>query len=456
METAKLSRAAGLDSTTECISSSLELFSKPYMDVSLDRCYYSEIQPTTAISDTANMISFLIPPSQDFSDLSESYVELKVQILKPDGTKTDAQAATDSYALINQPVSSLFSSVNVRLNDQLLSDSYGTHPYKAYLQTILNFGSDASARLELMGYVPDLTPTTMEAHSAAPATSFKKRGEWMAESNIRTFIGPIHHDLFNQNRLLIPLIPLHLDFIKVSDSFGILRNKDKTATDNTDYKFKITSMKLMIRRVKTTPSVKLNIERQLETKPAIYPLNQTSVKPLFIDANQKTATFENCFGGKGIPRLCLLMLCRQSAYRGAYKENPFMWEHNNLTSLKISFNGLSYPNPEFRPQYTVSEGKNWTREFYSLMNNTLKLDQGSFITYELFKKYYCIYNLDLGHFTSTLLDHTLPRQDVSARLDITFDPSQTNTAALVAMLYTEHDCELRITSSRSVEKDYIL
>ena len=278
----------------------------------------------------------------------------------------------------------------------------------------------------------------------------------MAESNIRTFIGPIHHDLFNQNRLLIPLIPLHLDFIKVSDSFGILRNKDKTSTDNTDYKFKITSMKLMIRRVKTTPSVKLNIERQLETKPAIYPLNQTSVKPLFIDANQKTATFENCFGGKGIPRLCLLMLCRQSAYRGAYKENPFMWEHNNLTSLKISFNGLSYPNPEFRPQYNVSEGKNWTREFYSLMNNTLKLDQGSFITYELFKKYYCIYNLDLGHFTSTLLDHTLPRQDVSARLDITFDPSQTNTAALVAMLYTEHDCELRITSSRSVEKDYIL
>ena len=85
------------------------------------------------------MISFHIPVSEDYMDPSESLVQLAVKIQKADGTDGGAQTTADSYGLINMPVSSLFQSVNIRLNDSLVTDSFGTYGFTSFFQTLLNF-----------------------------------------------------------------------------------------------------------------------------------------------------------------------------------------------------------------------------------------------------------------------------------------------------------------------------
>ena len=145
--------------------------------------------------------------SEDFTDLSESWIKLKVKITTT-GTAGDdrgkqiacgAQTETNSYALVNQPISSLFQSVNIRLNDSLLSDNYGNYPYLSYLTSIFNYSSDVrNTRLRLAGFCTDLDPDANTAHGAAPASSFKTRAGWTTAAAQPTFIGPIFHGLFHQ------------------------------------------------------------------------------------------------------------------------------------------------------------------------------------------------------------------------------------------------------------------
>ena len=205
----KLAHAAGLDNSTECVSSSLDLFSGPLVDTTIEKCYVQTIRPLVAITESASTIQFTIPPSEDFTDLSESWIKLKVKITTT-GTAGDdrgkqiacgAQTDTDSYALVNQPISSLFQSVNIRLNDSLLSDNYGNYPYLSYLTSIFNYSSDVrNTRLRLAGFCTDLDPDAVTAHGAAPASSFKTRAGWTTAAAQPTFIGPIFHGLFHQAR----------------------------------------------------------------------------------------------------------------------------------------------------------------------------------------------------------------------------------------------------------------
>ena len=321
-------------------------------------------------------------------------------------------------------------------------------------QTILNYSSDArKTRLRLTGFVEDKTPiAAVTAHAAADPSSFKTRAQWTSEGKTLHLLAPIYHDLFHQSRLMVPLIPIFLDFTKVGHEFGIMSNK---TTATTAYKFHVTQMKMFIRRVKTTASTKLEIERRLAMHPARYPLTQSTMKPFYLDANQKSATFENCFGSKGIPRYCTLMFCDQRNYRGEYSRNPFVFSHHDLVSLKISFGSDTYPSPEFRPVYTSVNEMDWSREYLALCNSTFKSDAANMITYDDFKSKYCIYCIDLGGFSTTSNDHISPKSDVTARLDISFLSTSQNPA-LVALLYTEHNCEIQVNSSRSVTRDYIL
>ena len=207
MMNSKLTHASGVVAE-ECISGSLDVFSPPIMETAVDTTYMTEHLPTNAITDSANSISFHIEGSQDMCDLAESTVQVRCKICKSDGSILDAFTAPEgtpssgnSVGFIQMPVTSLFSSLVFRLNDQLLSDSFSTYPFVSYIQTLLNFSSDArKSRLQLMGFYEDLDPTVTACHAAAPSSGYKTRASLTARGRQATFIGPIFHGLFSQSR----------------------------------------------------------------------------------------------------------------------------------------------------------------------------------------------------------------------------------------------------------------
>lgn len=86
--------------------------------------------PQNALTDASDVISFLIPNSEDFSDVNASFLSIKAKIVAANGTDlTNAQTQTAGYALLNLAGASLWKSIQVYLCDTLISDSFNTYPY---------------------------------------------------------------------------------------------------------------------------------------------------------------------------------------------------------------------------------------------------------------------------------------------------------------------------------------
>ena len=188
-------------------------------------------------------------------------------------------------------------------------------------------------------------------------------------------------------------------------------------------------------------------------EPAIFPITQAYVKPLFIDANLKSVSFQDLFAGRSLPSFVCVAFVRQDAYRGAYGRSPYQWDHFSLTSIKISVDSDSY---SFTPNYTSTTQGDWSEPYLALFHSKLKIDHGSAISYDAFKNDgFCCYAFDMGNEVSMSNDHTtLKKVGANCRLDITFDAASTNPS-LTALVYIEHHNErILIDGSRRVLKDY--
>jgi len=77
--------------------------------------------------------------------VSNIMLEVQVLITKKDGT---LPAATAKVAPVCNMLSSLFETVNLRVNDVLITASGSHYGYKDYIQTLLTSPTDAKAFLQ--------------------------------------------------------------------------------------------------------------------------------------------------------------------------------------------------------------------------------------------------------------------------------------------------------------------
>lgn len=98
---------------------------------------------------------------------------------------------------------SLFSQVDVSLNERLISPSTSTYPYRAMMETLLNYGGDAkTSQLSIALFYKD-TPGKMDvtnpvAEDADANMGLKTRLTFTRKSHIMDMTGFIHTDIFFQ------------------------------------------------------------------------------------------------------------------------------------------------------------------------------------------------------------------------------------------------------------------
>lgn len=102
--------------------------------------------PRTGLDENSTQIEFVLPsldcPNCYF--ISNVIVEATVLITKADGT---VPLATAKVAPINNMLSSLFETVSMRINDNLITASGSQYSFKDYIQTVLSAPSDARQML---------------------------------------------------------------------------------------------------------------------------------------------------------------------------------------------------------------------------------------------------------------------------------------------------------------------
>ncbi|XP_071040075.1 uncharacterized protein F54H12.2-like [Parasteatoda tepidariorum] len=175
--------------------------------------------------------------------------------------KTNNTAITKDDVLgpVNLFLHSLFSQVDVSLNDRTVSNSSNTYPYKACIETLLNYGYDSKT-----------SQLTAELFNKDSEDGLNKRTAFFKESATVDMIGCIHSDLFHQDRHLLNLVGLKIKLI---------RNKPEFCVQGSEgFKVVLDHVSLFIRKVRVNPGVLLGHAKALEETSAKYPINRVLCK----------------------------------------------------------------------------------------------------------------------------------------------------------------------------------
>ena len=352
----------------ECSKAELELFSVPPLNTSMEKAGYVVSLPVSSLNDTGP-IEFNINASADeYIDLGRTYLYVKLKVTKDDGENLDV---TEKVAPVNLFLHSLFSQVDVKLRDTLVTPSVNTYPYKSYLETLLSYRSDAketqlSAELwsadhgnmnETDPYDKDLTNDGM-----------KVRATFIAGSKSLEMMGRIHCDIFQQDRYLLNNVDMYIKLIRSPQKFHLMSNVNSYTT-------KIQDAAFHVRKVKLNPSISLGHSKLLDQGKLVkYPIRRGVVTSFTISQNSLSFCKENVVSGQ-LPRRVVIGFVKNSAFNGNIKENPYDFQHFDLNYLSLHNGSQSVPSQPLTPNFEKSE---YLQAYMTLFEGTgmLNADRG--------------------------------------------------------------------------------
>ena len=250
----------------------------PPTQVTVEKSKFVDYYPVSTLGEDSAPIKFFIPGNgEDYLDPIRIQLYIKAKIRAADGEDITEDAQVGPQNLFLQ---SLFSQVNVSLNDKLITPSATTYPYRAMIETLLNFRPAAKQSQITSGLYNKDTPGKMEvvnplALAANVNAGLAKRHGFIAETRSVDMSGPLHADLCFQERLVIPGVDMKVKLVRASNNFCLV-----VGGENPAYKVMIEEAVLRVRRVTVSPTLRLDHEKFLEKTTAKYPISRVEVKPL--------------------------------------------------------------------------------------------------------------------------------------------------------------------------------
>jgi hypothetical protein len=411
-----------------CLSSQLDIFKGPLKQLSQEGNAYVPHFPLTTLS--GGPIEFDIPSSPFYTDLSDTRLYIKCKVTDSDGADL---AADKKVAPVNMLLHALFSKVDVSLAGRLITASADTYSWKACLETLLNFGCDAkNSQLQAIGYYKD------ESDDAGK----KKREELVKESSEIELFGPLHVDLFFQEKYLINGVPIRIKLTRSTPAFCL-----QTTDANAAYKVMIQQAVLYIRRIKINPSIELAHARAMEKSNAIYPIRHTEISVVPLGSGHRYLIKDNLFAGRIPVRLVIAMLT-SNAYNGSYQTSPFVFKHMNTERIDITFEGEPIAGT---PMHMDFKNALYMRAYHNMFCSLNKsfADFGHDISFTDFKKTYPLFCFDLtSDGCGNSATHFELEKRGNLRISLTFGENTSET--IYVLFYAEFENVIEVTKTREI------
>ena len=436
------------EQSSQCLRSELDLFSLPPTQTAVDGSQWVEHSPVSTIT-SSSPIEFIVSGSgEDYMDLNNTLLEVKACIKTTNNSPVDAAVAV---APINNTLHSLFSQIDVSLNDVNVSSATTTYPYRAYIETHLNYGTDAKkSRLQAAMYFIDDNLTVSNPipdSSSARNMGLKRRHGICTAKPTFDMIGPLHVDVFNQSKYMLNGVTMKVRMTRSKDSFVLMAKSDVTES----FKVDILSAKLFVRKLKITPSLCMAHERILQQKTVKYPITRVECKVIHLPQGQKSFTHDNLFLGQ-LPKRIVLGLVDNRAFNGDISLNPYNFQHGNLNYLAVHLDGQQVPWAPLQPSFS---GSSYIRAFYTQFTggDGISSDTGNTIGREQFVNGHALYCFDLTpDLSSSCGHHFSVTKSGNLRLELAFEVALSITGNV--LVYSEFDNVIEIDKDRKVTRNY--
>ncbi|KAG1665090.1 hypothetical protein GQR58_019561 [Nymphon striatum] len=386
-----------------------------------------DIHPISAQSGSAPIEFFIPGDGQYYIDLNDTILALDVKLNKP--------VATEKTAPVNQLISSLFSNLELTLNDTQVEGGSHLYSYKSYFNTLLQYGKDAKeTHLRNYGFYKDEPKKFDDITGDGNAKRLAYQGKTMYLN------GAIFADIFHQPRYLLPHVNVRLRFTRQPEKFSLVNFTDTVIETN----ISITKAIMYVRKVRVSPSVGLAHEEGLKTKNAIYPLQKHEVVTYTIPQGTSSHVKDNIFQGR-VPKAIYIGLVTNDAFAGSIKHNPFNFRHFNCNFALLTLDGENIQQP-FSPNFKTHD---CAREYMSLYHslNLFRTNGSCGITIDDFKDGNTIFGFNLCP-DQVITGYAQPRNYGQLKLELKFMESLPKTINVI--MFAIFDGNIEITKERNV------
>ena len=242
--------------------------------------------PIASLDSNHASIEFVVPAqTEHYKDLSQSNLYLKFRIVKEDGSNlVDDQKAGP----INNFFHSMFSGIDLFLNNKLVTSSMDTYPYRAYIENLFSYGSDVKSNQLKAGefWYPDAAGK-FEDHDSE---TVKARNVAVAISISVELWGRLHLDLAMQEKYLPSGIVIKIRLNHASPTFCILSDDPCVV--------KIDEAALEVRHFQLLPTISNELNQSIVHHNGKFPIRRVEVKSFTIDSGLRSKVENNLFQGQ--------------------------------------------------------------------------------------------------------------------------------------------------------------
>lgn len=429
--------------STPSTKSELDLFIVPPTQVAMKRGFWEEINPMNPVTNEGPY-EFRIPPDPNFMQLSKHFIYMQLSILpRAEPLKADGTAPpTPAIAPINLIGKTFFRQVKLYLNGKQVYDSGDKYAYRAFLETELNYGSEAkNSHLQSALYFKD----TPEKYDSDENEGFKIRTEYFKDKNIVEVLAPLHLDLFMQDKLLLNFTELKLELNRNSDNFLL-----QSPSGANNPQLVVHQMKFFIRKVEILDSIGLALEKTLMNFTAKYPVRRITMMNLHISSTSQSTPLNTLFTGQ-LPRRLIIGCVDADSYRGDVKKSPFNFKSYSINDVKVICAGQTFPSQPLRLDF---KNKKYLRAYNQLFEalDIARDNRGNGITREGYKSGQCLFAFDLTPDEDDNGHWDLIKEGATS-IEITFG-EKIPDSGIEVIVYAEFDNLVMIDKNRNVMYDY--
>lgn len=424
----------------ECLKSELELFTLPPTQTTIEGTQWVYYKPISSLTDDSP-IEFVIPGQGDeYIDLAHTMLSMRVEIPAIAAVKDTPVA---SVGPVNNLLHSMFNQVDVFLNQKLVSPPNNAYAYRAYIETLLNygFGAKSSHLTSVLWYNDSATKMDdMDANSG-----LTNRKYLLTAGKSVDLLGHLHCDIFNQERFLLNGVEMRMRLVRTNDAFCLM-------STSKEYKIRIVEASLLVRRAKIAPGVLLAHARALSKSTAKYPLTRVEVKAISMHAGVHGDTLDNVILGQ-LPKRIIIGFVDNKAFNGDRSLNPFNFQNYGINYLSLYADGVQIPSKPLQPDFT-SKG-HYVDAYHTMFSGTgiHFLNQGNCIARTAYPHGFCLFAFDLTpDLSANSSSHWNLVRHGSVRIEVRFEQALRTT--INCIVYAEYDNVLEIDSSRQVIVDY--
>ncbi len=295
------------------------------------------------------VLSFRVPADNDrFTDLNSILLRLELGIRKSNGSDL---ADTDNVFIDGGGMHSLFSSCDIRFNDDVVS-TMSSYPYTAAVSRYL--GSTTHARMNIWDNLDgswdwgsrrgksDLTAAELPDTLMPVVARVGKQS---------TVIGRIYSDILMSSRQYLPPgVTLGIDLRRAPEHFGLCSIQGEG-----NFKVDIKSASIYVRRLHLRQSITDKVKETVQGGASLT-FNRLETRTMSIPKSSRIYRWLNCLNNEPLPNRIYMGFVSQTALYGLLSQASTYFENLNLASISVKLNGRDILVEPIKTTFTKEAG----------------------------------------------------------------------------------------------------